>query len=307
MRRFLLRRLALLLPVLLGVVTSVFFLIHLIPGDPVDLMLGESASSVDRAALRASLRLDQPLLSQYGHFLVGVSGGDWGISIQSRRPVLTLIAERYPATLQLAAAAMLIAFLLAFPLGLIAAQRPRTPADYGALLFALIGVSFPSFWMGPLLIWLFSLKLGWLPVSGRGGLSHLILPALTLGTAMSALLTRMIRASLLEVIRKEYVVVAYAKGLSTAGVVLRHALPNALNPVLTVAGLQFGALLAGSVIIETIFAWPGVGRLTLQAIQMRDYPLVQGCILVIALTYLLVSVVIDLLYGLIDPRVRYER
>jgi peptide/nickel transport system permease protein len=301
-----LRRLALLLPVLLGVITLVFFLIHLIPGDPVDLMLGESASSADRAALRADLRLDHPLPFQYTHFLLGVARGDWGTSIQTRRPVLAMIGERYPATLQLAAAAMLFAFLLALPLGLIAAQRPRTTADYGALLFALIGVSFPSFWMGPLLIWLFSLKLGWLPVSGRGGLSHLILPALTLGTAMSALLTRMIRASLLEVIRKEYVVVAYAKGLSTRGVVLRHALPNALTPVLTVAGLQFGALLAGSVIIETIFSWPGVGRLTLQAIQMRDYPLVQGCILIIALTYLLVSLMIDLLYGLIDPRVRYE-
>ncbi|HET6370362.1 MAG TPA: ABC transporter permease, partial [Nitrospiria bacterium] len=194
MRRFLLRRLVLLLPVLLGVITLVFFLIHLIPGDPVDLMLGESASSADRAALRADLRLDRPLPIQYAHFLLGVARGDWGTSIQTRRPVLAMIRERYPATLQLAVAAMLFAFLLALPLGLIAAQRPRTPADYGALLFALIGVSFPSFWMGPLLIWLFSLKLGWLPVSGRGGFSHLILPALTLGTAMSALLTRMIRA-----------------------------------------------------------------------------------------------------------------
>jgi len=307
MRRFLLRRLSVFLPSVVGVVTLVFFFIHLIPGDPVDLMLGESASPVDRGALRSALHLDEPLPSQYRRYLTGVLAGNWGSSVQTHRPVLQLISERYPATLQLAFASMLLALLVALPLGVLAAFYPSTVLDYGALFFALIGVSLPSYWLGPLLILLFSLELGWFPVAGRGGWAHLALPALTLGLALSALLTRMIRASLLEVVRMDYVSAARAKGLSFLAVMLRHALPNALTPLLTVAGLQFGALLAGSVITETIFAWPGIGRLTLQAIQMRDYPLVQGCVLVIAMTYLLINLIVDLLYGYFDPRVRYER
>lgn len=233
MRRYMLRRLALFLPVLLGVVTLVFFLIHLIPGDPVDLMLGESANPADRAALRSALKLDQPILVQYKDFLYGLAQGDWGRSIPNGQPVFNMIAERYPATLQLTLASMLLAFSMALPLGILSATYPRTPTDYGALFFALIGLSLPSFWMGPLFILLFSLKLGWFPVSGSGGLSHLVLPALTLGLGMAALLTRMIRASLLEVVHKEFVTAAYAKGLSRNRVMLRHALPNALTPLLS--------------------------------------------------------------------------
>jgi len=307
MRRFLIRRLSLLLPSVLGVVTLVFLFIHLVPGDPVEVMLGESANLADRVALRSALHLDEPLLSQYRHFLAGLLQGDWGRSIQTGRPVRELVFERYPATLQLAAAAMSFALLLALPLGLIAARYPFSPMTHGALFFALIGVSLPSYWFGPLLILLFSLKFGWFPVSGRGGVGHLVLPALTLGLALSALLTRMIRASILEVIRAEYICAARGKGLSTIRVLLRHALPNALTPLLTAIGLQFGSLLAGSVIIETIFSWPGVGRLILQAIQTRDYTLVQGCLLIIALTYLVTNLLIDLLYGYFDPRVRYGR
>ncbi len=306
MTRFLIRRLLWSGPVLLGVLTSVFFLIHLIPGDPIDVMLGERAAEADRAALRAALHLDDPILTQYGRFLAGVARGDLGRSLVSQRPVAALILARYPATLQLAAAALLVSLLIALPLGLLSAVRPRSMFDAGGLLFSLFGVSMPTFWLGPLLIILFSLKLDWLPVSGRHGIASLILPALTLGLGMSAILVRMTRSSLLEIFPKEFVLTARAKGLPERRVVLRHALRNALIPLLTVVGLQIGALLTGSIITETIFSWPGLGRLTIQAIQGRDYPLVQGCILAIALTYLLVNLLIDLLYAAVDPRVQYQ-
>jgi len=306
MARFLIRRLLWSGPVLLGVLTAVFFLIHLVPGDPIDVMLGERAAEADRAALRAALHLDDPILTQYGRFLAGIFRGDLGRSLTSQRPVAGLILARYPATLQLAAAALLVALLIALPLGILSAVRPRSMVDAGGLLFSLFGLSMPTFWLGPLLIILFSLKLDWLPVSGRQGMTSLILPALTLGLGMSAILVRMTRSSLLEVFPKEYVLTARAKGLPERRVILRHALRNALIPLLTVVGLQIGALLTGSIITETIFSWPGLGRLTIQAIQSRDYPLVQGCILAIALTYLLVNLLIDLLYAAVDPRVQYE-
>ncbi|WDT77265.1 MAG: ABC transporter permease [Candidatus Manganitrophus sp.] len=305
MARFLIRRLLWSGPVLLGVLTLVFFLIHLIPGDPIDVMLGERAAEADRAALREALHLDDPILTQYGRFLAGVARGDLGRSLTSQRPVAGLILARYPATLQLAAAALLIALLIALPLGILSAVRPRTAVDAGGLLFSLFGVSMPTFWLGPLLIILFALKLDWLPVSGRHGIASLVLPALTLGLGMSAILVRMTRSSLLEIFPKEFVLTARAKGLPERRVILRHALRNALIPLLTVVGLQIGALLTGSIITETIFSWPGLGRLTIQAIQGRDYPLVQGCILAIALTYLLVNLLIDLLYAAVDPRVQY--
>lgn len=305
MARFLIRRLLWSGPVLLGVLTLVFFLIHLIPGDPIDVMLGERAAEADRAALRAALHLDDPILTQYGRFLAGVIQGDLGRSLTSQRPVAGLILARYPATLQLAAAALLLSLLIALPLGILSAVRPRTAVDAGGLLFSLFGVSMPTFWLGPLLIILFSLKLDWLPVSGRHGIASLVLPALTLGLGMSAILVRMTRSSLLEIFPKEFVLAARAKGLPERRVILRHALRNALIPLLTVVGLQIGALLTGSIITETIFSWPGLGRLTIQAIQSRDYPLVQGCILAIALTYLLVNLLIDLLYAAVDPRVQY--
>ena len=304
MRAFLVRRLLFLVPILLGTVSLVFLLIHLIPGDPVELMLGETAQIADREALRHALHLDEPLGRQYLRYLGGVVRGDLGLSIHARRPVRDLILTRYPATLQLTAAALLIAVMLAVPLGTAAAIRQHTVLDYASTLFALIGLAMPNFWLGPLLIVLFALKLDLFPVAGYEGWSSVILPALTLGLGMSAILTRMTRSALLEVIRQDYVTTARAKGLARRAIVWKHALKNAMIPIITIVGLQLGGLLAGSIITETIFAWPGVGRLTLQAIQARDYPLVQGCVLTIALTYVLVNLLTDCLYAWADPRVR---
>ena len=291
---------------MLGVVTVVFLIVHLIPGDPVEIMLGEQALAVDKEALRHEMGLDKPLHLQYVAFLKGLVRGDLGQSLHTKQPVLTSIARRLPATIELAAAAMAVALLLAIPLGLLAAYKKDSLVDQGSMLFALLGISMPNFWLGPLLIIVFSLKLGWFPVSGRGSLAHVVLPAITLGTAMAAILTRMTRASMLDVIQSDYITTARAKGVRESLVVLKHAFRNALIPVVTIVGLQIGGLLAGSIITETIFAWPGIGRLTIQAINARDYPLVQGCVLIIALGYVLVNFATDLLYGLIDPRIRYE-
>ena len=306
MRSYLVRRLLLALPVVLGVATLVFLLIHLIPGDPVEIMLGESALPADRDALREALGLDRPILEQYGSFLWGLCRGDLGVSLQQRRPVTTLIREHYPATLELTLAAMLISLLIALPAGILSGIRQYSVWDHSTMFLALLGVSMPNFWLGPLLIWVFSIQLGWFPVSGKGGLAHLLLPALTLGASMAAIVARMTRSSVLEVLREDYVMTARAKGLSEARIILKHVLRNAMLPVLTVVGLQFGALLAGSIITETIFSWPGLGTLMVKAIQTRDYPVVQGCVLVIALSYVLVNLLTDLLYGVIDPRIRYE-
>ena len=291
---------------MLGVVTVVFLIVHLIPGDPVEIMLGEQALAVDREALRHEMGLDKPIHLQYVAFLKGLVRGDLGQSLHTKQPVLTSIARRLPATIELAAAAMAVALLLAIPLGLLAAYKKDSLVDQGSMVFALLGISMPNFWLGPLLIIVFSLKLGWFPVSGRGSLAHIVLPAITLGTAMAAILTRMTRASMLDVIQSDYITTARAKGVRESLVVLKHAFRNALIPVVTIVGLQIGSLLAGSIITETIFAWPGIGRLTIQAINARDYPLVQGCVLIIALGYVLVNFATDLLYGLIDPRIRYE-
>ena len=306
MRSYLVRRLLLALPVVLGVATLVFLLIHLIPGDPVEIMLGESALPADRDALREALGLDRPILEQYGSFLWGLCRGDLGVSLQQRRSVTALIREHYPATLELTLAAMLISLLIALPAGILSGIRQYSFWDHSTMFLALLGVSMPNFWLGPLLIWVFSIQLGWFPVSGKGGLAHLLLPALTLGASMAAIVARMTRSSVLEVLREDYVMTARAKGLSEARIILKHVLRNAMLPVLTVVGLQFGALLAGSIITETIFSWPGLGTLMVKAIQTRDYPVVQGCVLVIALSYVLVNLLTDLLYGVIDPRIRYE-
>ena len=306
MRRFLLRRLGLLVLVVLSIVTIVFLIIHLIPGDPIEVMLGETALPADREALRHALGLDRPVLEQYGRYLYGLLQGDLGNSIHTRRPVAALLAERIPATLELTFASLLIALAISIPVGVLAAARARSWFDHSSMLGALLGVSIPNFWLGPMLIVLFSLQLGWLPASGRGGISHLILPAVTLGTALAAILTRMTRASLLEVLPKDFVQTARAKGLREVWVLMRHALRNALIPIITLTGLQCGALLSGALITETIFAWPGIGRLILQAIATRDYPLVQGCVLVFALGYVGVNLVADLLYAWSDPRVRYN-
>ena len=306
MARYLLRRLVLTIPVLLGVATLVFSLIHLVPGDPAQAMLGDGASPADIAQLRTRLGLDRPLLEQYGGFLSGLVRGDLGVSFRTDRPVTSQIIERLPATAELAAAAMLIAIAIAIPLGVMAAVRRGTWVDQGAMTLALVGISVPGFWLGPLLALVFAVELGWLPVSGRGTLAHLVLPAVTLGSALAAIVARMTRASLLDELREQYVVAARARGVSRSRAVVAHALRNSLIPVVTILGLQLGAVLTGSIITETIFAWPGVGRLLIQSITFRDYPMVQGCILFIAVTYVAMNLVTDLVYGWLDPRIRYE-
>jgi peptide/nickel transport system permease protein len=306
MTRYLVRRLLLTIPVLLGVATLVFALIHLVPGDPAQAMLGEGASQEEVQRLRTSLGLDRPLLTQYTGFLGGLIRGDLGTSFRYNAPVTEQITSRLGNTAKLALAAMAVAILFAVPLGIIAAVfRGRAP-DHAAMTLALAGISMPNFWLGPLLAILFAVHLGWLPVSGTGSLAHLVLPAVTLGAALSAILARMTRASLLEELRELYVLAARARGLSGARAVLRHAFRNSLIPVVTIIGLQFGAVLTGTIITETIFAWPGLGRLLIQAINFRDYPLVQGCILFISVTYVLMNLLTDLTYGLLDPRIRYE-
>ena len=306
MGRYLLRRLLLLLPVTWGVSTLVFLLIHLTPGDPVEVMLGETALPAAREALRQSLRLDRPLPEQYLHFLHGLVTGDLGTSLFSREPVFGRLLQALPATAELAVTGLGMALMIAVPLGTVAAVRRGSGLDHGSRFVALLGVSVPNFVLAPLLILAFAIELNWLPVSGRGGLGHLVLPALTLGMAFAGILSRMVRASLLEVLGQDYIRAARAKGLSEGRVILRHGLMASLIPVITIVGLQFGALLSGAIITETIFAWPGLGRLTLQAIQARDYPLVQGCVLVISFGYVLVNTATDLLYAYADPRIRYE-
>lgn len=287
-----------------GVACLVFFLIHLVPGDPVDVMLGESARPADRAALRASLGLDQPITTQLTNYFSGLAQFDLGQSLHSRRAVSEMLAERIPATLELAFAALVCAMVLAIPLGIIAAVERGKAWDWGAMGFSMLGVSIPNFWLGPMLILCFSLWLGWTPVSGREGLASLILPAVTLGTGFAAILARMVRSSLLEVLGEDFVRTARAKGLSELKVIWRHAMRNAWLPVATLAGLQLGALLGGAVVTEVVFDWPGIGSLMIEAIQKRDYPVVQGCVLFISLMYVLVNTLTDLLYGLIDPRIR---
>jgi peptide/nickel transport system permease protein len=304
--RYLLRRVLLTVPVLLGVATLVFSLIHLVPGDPAQAMLGDGASPQDVADLRASLGLDRPLLEQYGTFMRQAAAGDLGRSFRTGQPVTAMIVERLPATAELALAAMLVAILLAVPLGVVAAVWKGTAIDHGAMTFALAGVSIPNFWLGPLLAIVFAVELGWLPVSGRGTLGHLVLPAVSLGLALAAILARMTRASLLDELRELYVRAARARGVSPAAAITAHALRNSLIPLVTIVALQFGAVLTGAVITETIFAWPGIGRLLIQSIGFRDYPMVQGCILLIAVTYVTVNLLTDLVYGMLDPRIRLE-
>ncbi len=290
--------------VVLGVVSIVFMLIHLIPGDPVEVMLGESASATDRQALRTALGLDRPVFDQYRHYLGGLLQLDLGTSIHHRQPVVDLVRERVPATGLLAAVTLIFTVTLALPLGIIAAIRRNSGWDAGAMGFALLGVSIPNFWLGPLLIMLFSLWLGWLPVSGQGGIASVVLPALTLGTGLAAVLSRMVRSSMLEVIHEDYLRTARAKGMPPLRIILHHALRNALLPVITLLGLQLGTLLAGAVITETVFSWPGIGLLTIESIQSRDYPVVQACVLLISVTYVIVNLLTDLAYAWIDPRIR---
>jgi ABC-type dipeptide/oligopeptide/nickel transport system permease component len=306
MLRYLVRRLLLTIPVLLGVATLVFALIHLVPGDPAQSMLGDTAPAEDVQRLRTRLGLDDPLHVQYGRFLSGIVRGDLGTSFRYGTPVTQEIRSRLLRTLQLALAAMAVAIACAIPLGILAAVYRGTTVDHLAMTVALAGISMPNFWLGPLLALLFAVVLGWLPVAGTGTVWHIVLPAVTLGAALSAILARMTRASLLEEIRELYVLAARARGASRTRAVLRHAFRNSLIPVVTIIGLQFGAVLTGTIITETIFAWPGVGRLLIQAINFRDYPLVQGCILFISFTYVMMNLLTDLTYGWLDPRIRFE-
>ncbi len=307
MHRYLIRRLVLTIPVLLGVATLVFALIHLIPGDPAQAMLGEGATPEEVNQLRERLGLNRPLIVQYGSFLKGLTHGDLGVSLRNDQPVTAQILERMPATAELAFASMTVAVLLAVPLGIVAAVWRGTAIDFGAMTLSLVGISVPNFWLGPLLAIIFSVELGWLPVGGRGTLAHLVLPAVTLGAALAAILARMTRASLLEELREPYVLAARAKGVSRSRAILYHAFRNSLIPIVTILGLQFGVVLTGAVITETIFAWPGIGRLLIQSISFRDYPLVQGCVLLIAVTYVGVNLLTDLTYSFLDPRIRVDR
>lgn len=285
-------------------VSLVFLLIHLVPGDPVLQMLGEGAAATDIQAARHAYGLDVPLPKQYLNYWRGVVHGDLGSSVRMGQTVSKLIAQRYPYTLELTLASLAIAILLSLPAGVRSARRRDLWDDRLLSVVSLFGLSFPNVALGPILILFFALRLGWLPVSGSGTFAHLVLPAITMGSALAAILTRMIRTSMLEELGQDYIRTARAKGLTERVVVYRHALRNAMIPIVTVLGLQFGALLAGAIVTETIFAWPGLGRLTIQAIANRDYYLVQGCILVIGLTYVTVNFLTDFLYSAVNPRIR---
>jgi peptide/nickel transport system permease protein len=289
--------------VTLAVAVVVFLLIHLIPGDPVDVMLGESATLADTQAMRSSLGLDKPIMVQLVDYFAGIAQFDFGQSLYSRQPISELLAERIPATVQLTIAALLTALILAVPIGISAAVYKGRVLDRLSMLLAMTGLSVPNFLLGPLLVLFFSLWLGWLPVSGNEGPLHLVLPALTLGLSMSAILARMIRSSVLETLGEDYIRTAWAKGVAPFDIIWKHAMRNAWLPVITVIGAQMGALLGGAVVTETVFDWPGLGTLMIESIQKRDYPVVQACVLVISVSYVLVNSVTDIIYGLLDPRV----
>lgn len=307
MGQYIVRRILQMIPITLGILTLVFSLIHMIPGDPARQIAGESARPEDIVAVRKALGLDQPLWAQYVHYLARLAHGDLGTSFRTNEKVADEILARYPATIELALGAMLVALLVAFPLGMISAIYRNSWIDNVARFFALIGVSMPSFWFGPLLIIAFAINHTWFPVSGREeGLKSLVLPSVTMGLALAAILTRMIRVSVAEELNQLYVTTAIAKGVTRVKAIFRHALKNALIPVITVLALQFGSLLTGAIITEQIFSWPGLGRLLIQSITTRDYPQVQASILVIALTYILVNFMSDLMYAFVDPRIKLD-
>ncbi len=304
MLRYLSQRFLYTLPVIWLVVSVVFLLIHLVPGDPIEQMLGEGTPAADLAAARHAYGLDVSLGRQYLNYWKGVLRGDLGRSIRLGQGVSTLIGQRYPYTLQLTLAALAVAVLLSIPAGVRSARRRNRWDDRLLSVISLFGLSFPNYALGPVLILIFAIKLGWLPVSGSGNFANLVLPGITMGSALAAILTRMVRTSMLEELGQDYIRTARAKGLPESTVVYRHALRNAMIPIITVIGLQFGALLAGAIVTETIFSWPGIGRLTVQAISNRDYYLVQGCILAIGLTYVAVNFLTDLLYSAVNPMIR---
>jgi ABC-type dipeptide/oligopeptide/nickel transport system permease component len=300
------RRVVQTIPVLFGVSILVFSMLVLVPGDPVQLMLSEFQTTPEQiATLRSQLHLNDPLPVQFGRFVWDALHGDLGTSIRTHRAVTTEIADNFPSTLQLAIAGLVVAGVIGVTLGIVAAASNRAGVQLGAMLLALIGVSMPSFWLGLLLIFAFSLQIRLFPATGGGDLQHLVLPAITLGLGAAAILARLTRSSMLEVLRQEYVTTARAKGLADWLVILRHALKNALIPVVTIFGLQFGQLLAGTVVVETVFARPGLGRLIIDGILNKDFPVVQGVVLVVAVSYVLVNLLVDIVYAVLDPRIRY--
>ncbi|MGB4811424.1 MAG: nickel ABC transporter permease [Methylophilaceae bacterium] len=301
---FLFKKFLNLATVVFGVLLLTFLLIHLVPGDPVEVMLGESASTADREALRTELGLNQPLAVQFGTYLNKLTHGDFGQSIHTKTPIIEVLKARYPATVKLAVLSLLIGLVIGVPMGIYAALKANHWQDIMVTLISVRFSAMPAFWLGPMLMLIFAVWLGWLPVSGMESSTSIILPALTLGFGLSAILTRMTRTSLLEVLNDDYIRTARAKGLSERAVILHHALRAALLPIITIVGLQMGSLLAGTVITETIFSWDGIGRLLVESIEKRDYPVTQACVLVVALSYVLVNLFTDVLYQLADPRVR---
>lgn len=301
------KRLTSLLPVIIGVLCLTFAFLHMVPGDPVDVMLGESASPADRELLKVQLGLDQPLYIQFGQYVSNILKGDFGVSIHTQTPITQLLAQAYPATLILAFTALSIGLLIGIPLGIWSALKAGHWQDVMVTMVSIRLAAMPAFWLGPVLMLVFAVWLGWLPVSGMGSPASIILPAVTLGLGLSAILTRMTRTSLLEVLNEDYIRTARAKGLSERQVLLKHALRAALLPLVTIVGLQMGSLLAGAVITETIFSWNGIGRLLVDSIEKRDYPVTQACVLVIALSYVLINQATDLAYRWLDPRTRGAR
>lgn len=311
MLTYIIRRIGLMIFILLGVSIITFFMMYIVPGDPAEIIaieqFGVEVSMETIECVRTKYGLDRPVYIQYFHWLTNILQGDFGYSYRTDRPVLNEILAKLPATIQLAIAGTILSLTIAIPIGVISATKQYSVIDNLSMTGALIGVSMPNFWLGLLLILFFSLYLGWLPVFGRGGIEHLILPAITLGTGMAAITTRLTRSSMLEVLRQDYITTAKAKGLREKVIIWKHALKNALIPVVTVIGLQFGGLLEGAVIVETIFAWPGVGRLLVDSIFARDFAMVQGCVFFMAIIYMLVNLMVDISYAYLDPRIRYEK
>lgn len=306
MSSFLSRRLLDLVVAMIGVSFVVFLLVRMVPGDPARLIAGTDASEEDVAEIREQLGLNQPVVTQYGLYVRGLLTGDMGYSLRNHQPVTTILAARLQATIKLAVASLVVALIIGLTLGLIAAVRRGTVFDIGSMFFALLGTSTPSFWLGLLLILVFSVHLRWLPTGNDGGFKHLILPAITLGTANAAIIARLVRANLLEVFQQEYIRTANAKGLSPRAILARHAVRNAMIPTMTILGLQWGTLLAGSVVTETVFAWPGIGRMLVDAVAVRDYPVIQACIMTFAIVFMVTNLLVDISYAALDPRIRLD-
>jgi peptide/nickel transport system permease protein len=306
MLRFIAKRILWMIPLLLGVTLIVFLILHLTPGDPAALILGDAADQQTIDMLRHEMGLDRPLMVQYFDFLWKALHGDLGTSTHTRRPVIDELASRLPATMEIACMALLLAVIIGITVGIVSAVKRYSAFDHAMMLTTLIFASMPSFWLGLILMLTFSVKLGWLPAVGRGGFSYLILPALTLAATPAALIARLTRSSMLDVVEEDYIRTAHAKGLSEEVIVWKHALKNAMIPIITVIGIQFGGMMGGSVVIESVFAWPGVGKLMVDSILTKNYPVVQGGLLLMAVIVSVINLIVDITYGLLDPRIRYE-